>query len=128
IKAVAETHKTCSFIRGIDVEDSCHDTWLLCDNAYGASIETGEADDNILCKIFLYLEKFTIVHNIVNSRFHVIGLGWIIRNDAIETTFDTSGSIRRYNAWWIIKVVWGKITHQLTNLADTILFAGTGEV
>ena len=62
IEAVAETDKARCLVRGINIQGTCLYFWLVGNDSYRFSIQTGKADNYILAK-GIEFPKLTMVYN-----------------------------------------------------------------
>ena len=84
VERIAEAHETSTFSAGIAVEHTSKLVRLVSYDTYRTSIETSESDDDILCKVRLYLEELSVVGDCTDNLVHVVCLVRVVRNDFIE--------------------------------------------
>src|SRR4051812_26282781 len=63
LKSVARHEKARCFVRGINVDRAAHERGLISENANWMSHDTSKASNNVFSKVWLDLEKITVISN-----------------------------------------------------------------
>ena len=78
---------------------------MVGDNAYALAIETRKARDDILGKLRLNFEEFSVVNNSADDLIHIIRLVGILRNNFVEQVFLAVDGVVALNTRSIFGVV-----------------------
>ena len=93
IECIAETYKTGSLARSVDVKDSGKNLRLVGHDAHRPSVHMCKSDDDVLCPALVYFKKTPVIDYASYDLIHVVGLVRIVRNDVVQGIVHSSHRI-----------------------------------
>ena len=105
VERVAETNEAGTLAAGVNVEHTGIYRWLVGHDTYALTVEAGEADDDVACELWLYLEELAIVNNASNHLVHVVSLVAVVRDDLVESVLKTVDRVVALLAWCCLHIV-----------------------
>src|SRR5689334_2582071 len=86
VESVTEPDKACGLDGGINVESSGVNLRLIRNDPNRVSVESGEANDDVLGPERLYLEQFASINDPGYDISDVVRLVRVVRQDVVEFT------------------------------------------
>ena len=96
VEAVAEANEARGLDGGVDVEHAGEEVGLVGDDADGASVEAGKADDDVLGVVLLHLEEVAVIDHAGDDVLDVVGLVALGGNHGVELVRRRG----RWGRWW----------------------------
>ena len=113
VEGVAEAYEACGLARGVAVEHTGEDLGLVGHDADALAVEACEADDDVACKLALYLHELSVVDDGADDLVHVVGLVGVVGDDFVQTVLTTVDGVVAFHAGRTLAVVLGDIGKEL---------------
>ena len=128
VEAVAKTDETCSLIGSVYIQHTSQISRLVGYNSYRTTIQTGEANHNILCKMGHHFKEILVIHNRLYYILNVIRNVRVFRNHSLKLFCLTSGIIRTRNKRSILHIIGRQEAEQFAYGQHGFFFSVTHEV
>ncbi len=129
-KRIAKPNKTRRLTRGFDIEHTGQHHRLVCDHTDRAAFDTNETGNDILSKFFLNFVEITLVGELEDQLFHIIGRVCILWHQCIERWLNAVRLIKEGAHGRFFTVVGGQEIDQAADLGqrfDIVLEGGIGD-
>src|SRR5215468_11403748 len=93
VERVAEANEAGALVRRIDIETACKMLGIIGYYPHCATVQTGEADNEVRSELLFQLEKVTVIHNAVNDFADVVGDAGLHGNDFRQLLLPPRGII-----------------------------------
>ena len=121
VEGIAESDKSCSLDRGVDVQTTSEDIWLVSNHADATAVKTSKSNDDVFSIIWEQLEEFPIVNNFLNNTHHVVRSVRIVRDERFKLVVAAINWVFRRDVRWFSIVVIGKIRENFLNQKERIV-------
>ena len=128
VEGVAEAHEAGALARSVAVEHAGHGLGLVGDDTHAGAAHVGEADHEVLGKVFMHFEELAVVDDGVDDIFHIVSLVGILGNDAVQAILQTVDGVAGRYEGGLLEVVAGDISNQLSDELQGALLGLTHEV
>lgn len=107
VECVAEADEAGTLARGVAVEHAGKIFGLVGHDAHGLTVEAGEADDDVLGIVALYLEELSVVDDGADDLVHVIGTVGRVGDNLVERVLETVDGVVALYQRRLLEVVLG---------------------
>ena len=122
VERIAEAHEAGTLARGVGVEHTGIGGGLVGHDAYALSVEACKADDDVLRKLGLHLEEFSVVGDSCYHLIHIIGLVGVVGDDFVEQVFLAVDGVGALHTWSLLHVVRRNVGKQRLDHRHCLLF------
>ena len=84
VEGVAEAHKSCGFVAGINVKTTGKHLWLVGDNTDGMTTKVAKANHDVLCPVSLNFHETAVVQHLGDDIEDIVRFGRVFRDDAVK--------------------------------------------
>ena len=121
VEGVAEAYEARALARCVAVEHTGEIFGLVGHDADGLAVEAGEADDDILGVVALYLEELTVVDDGTDDLIHVVWTVGRVGNNLVERILETVDGVVALHQRRLFEVVLGDEAEELADDSESLL-------